>query len=475
VNRILGWRPARASQAQVLLIATAGALATVAAAYYVTDVGQGSFPKPLVVLVAAAGAVVLFNLAPETLFLGWLLAAPLLQSLPNNSWGHPMELALYFAPALALTVHAILRSGRQAQVAWFDFLPAAYMLLVFSSMALTTDLLWTHTSSTLKAVFETVALGPIVYYLVAFRVPGMSATRVLHVLLISCVLQGAMAIVEFLTKWNLWNDNSWHNAMNDVSRSVATLQNPAVLGGFIGAGLVVALTVLLWDGPVGLRRISFGALAIGVPGLAFTFTRGPILAVAIVGLLLVLLRGRARLAAVGVIAAAALALVIAWPRITHTAVYRDRVAQSSNVQTRLILQDWSIRLWKEKPILGWGYASFDRVKNSANFSAGSLPLAFGLNSTSHNTYLTVLVQYGAVGLLLMLAPFVVIVLRALRRARAPSPDRWLLIGVSAAVAVLSLAGTTFDYRFFSFVPALPWLLLGLLRRAIPPQDREFAS
>ena len=168
--------------------------------------------------------------------------------------------------------------------------------------------------------------------------------------------------------------------------------------------------------------------------------------------------------------AAVLAVVIAWPTISHTSVYRDRFSNSRNVQARVILQDWSIRLAKEKPILGWGYDSFDRVKNSANFSAGLLPIALGLGSTSHDTYLTILVEYGGVGLLLLLGPFAVVLVRSLRRARAPSPDRWLLIGASAAILVIILTGATIDYRFFSFAPAVPWLFLGLLRRAISPED-----
>ena len=68
-----------------------------------------------------------------------------------------------------------------------------------------------------------------------------------------------------------------------------------------------------------------------------------------------------------------------------------------------MIQDWSLKLAKQKPVLGFGYDSFDRVKNSANFTAGALPVSLGLDSTSHNTFLTVLVQYGGVGLLLLLA------------------------------------------------------------------------
>jgi O-antigen ligase len=475
VSRLLNWSPSQASQAQPLLIGTAGVLAGAIAAFYTVDVEQGFFPKPLITLLVLAGAVVLFSIEPERLLLMWLVAAPLLQGLPDGAWAAAMDLGIYVAPALVLGVHLIVRRGERSRVSWVDFLPAAYVLLALVSMALTTQLLETAASSSLKAIFRNIALGPLLYYFVAFRGgKALTATRVLNVLLISCALQGAMAVIEFQTKWNLWGDDQWHSG--SLSRSVATLQNPGVLGAFLGAGIVVAVGVLAWDGPRELRRASIVALAVGIPGIAFTFTRGPIAAAALVSLLVILLKGRTRLAATALIFAAVLALIIAWPSLSHTAVYRERISNSKNVEARVVLQDWSLRLAKERPLLGWGYQSFDRVKNSANFSAGLLPVALGLDSTSHDTYLTVLVEYGGVGLLLLLAPFVVIMLRAVRRARAPSPDRWLLIGVSAAILVILLTGATLDFRFFSFVPAVLWLLLGLLRKALFTQDvRAFAS
>jgi O-antigen ligase len=452
------------------MIGAGGAAASLIAALYTVDVEQGAFPKPLIVLVGLAGAIVLVNIEPERLFLSWLVLAPLLQGLPKTSWGHGMQLALYIAPALVLALHTIFRRVGRSPVAWFDFLPAAYVVLVFGSMALTTNLLRSAPTSSLHDVFQAVAVGPIVYYFVAFRTRrSLTTTRIMRVLLISCAVQGAMALVEFPTGWNLWGDNYWHDRTGDFARSVATLQNPAVLGTFVGVGIAAGLAVLAWGAPRELRRPAIAAVVLGLSGVAFTFTRGPIVATLIVGLLVVLLKGRTRLMGIGVIAAAALALAIAWPSLSQTSVYRGRAAQSENVQLRVVLQDWSIRLAKEKPILGWGYQSFDRVKNSANFSAGLLPVALGLENTSHNTYLTVLVESGGVGLLLLLGPFAAMMLSAVRRARAPSSDRWLLIAAPAAILVIVLTGVTLDYRFFSFVPAVPWLFLGLLRRVIPPQ------
>ena len=75
------------------------------------------------------------------------------------------------------------------------------------------------------------------------------------------------------------------------------------------------------------------------------------------------------------------------------------------------------------------------------------------------------VEYGGVGLLLLLLPWLWICMLALRRIRARAPDRWLDVAGVAAVFVIALTGATLDLRFFSFVPMVLWLFLALMRRA----------
>jgi drug/metabolite transporter (DMT)-like permease len=77
------------------------------------------------------------------------------------------------------------------------------------------------------------------------------------------------------------------------------------------------------------------------------------------------------------------------------------------------------------------------------------------------------VNFGVVGFVLFLLPWVVIIARALRRARAPTPDRWFLVAAVGGILLVAVNGGTTDYRFFSFVPMVAWLLLGLLRREVP--------
>ena len=68
------------------------------------------------------------------------------------------------------------------------------------------------------------------------------------------------------------------------------------------------------------------------------------------------------------------------------------------------------------------------------------------------------------GLLLLLAPFAAVVARTLARARTVTADRWIVAAASGSLVVVFLTGATIDYRFFSFVPALPFVMLAILRR-----------
>jgi len=239
-----------------------------------------------------------------------------------------------------------------------------------------------------------------------------------------------------------------------------------VTGAVIGVGIVLALAVLSWHGPVRLRRLAIAMLVLGGPALYATKTRGPILATLVAALLVVVLSRRSRLAGAGALALAALLLIVFWPQIQASSFYQSRLTEKQNIEARLVLQQVSFKLIERKPLLGWGYDSFDRVKYDVTVPSGSLPLAQALQSTSHDTYLTMLVEYGVVGFALFVLPWVVVVVRGLARVRAPAPDRWLLVGMLGSILLLAINGATLDYRFYSFAPMLAWLALALVRRRL---------
>lgn len=429
-------------------------------------------PKPLVALLALAGAAILLSVDTVQLFLGWLFVAPIFQeSASNTHTGHALALALYTAPPLAILVKHLAAKGSRPRAEWFDFFPALYLLFLIVSLLATdsSEVRATGMVTTLRGVYQDVGIGVLIYYVVAFwRGRGPSLVAITRVLLTVGLLQAVMAIIEAPTHWNLWHDTSWQRPSG--FRSIATLGNPAVTGAVIGIGIVAGLAVLCWRGPLELRRLAILMLLFGFPGLYETKTRGPILATLIAALLVVVFSARSRLVGVAAIATVALLLVVFWPRIQASSVYQSRITQKANIDTRLVLQEVSIKLAERKPLLGWGYNSFDRVKYYVDVPSPQIPLSQALQSTSHDSYLTIVVEYGLIGFAIFLVPWIAVLVRAGARVRRVAADRWFVVAMLASIVVLAINAATLDYRFYSFVPMLGWLSLALLRRrcAEPP-------
>ena len=416
-------------------------------------------------LLLVAIVVIYLSLGPDRLFVGWLFFGPFFQSYARfNRIGWILSSIVYVLPLAIMALQMLGSNNLARRLRWYDALPFAYLTLVLLSQAVVgaSALLSFHFYVSL--VYGGILVGVPLYYFCAFGpLDRLSASGVAAALLSSSSIVGAMAIAEHYTSWNLWGQHYGDHP----PRVVSTLAQPAVLGAFLGAGIMVATAVLVWDGPPKLRRLSLATLAATVPALYFTYTRGPILATFAAAALLVVARPRMRLIAAGVTAVAALLIALSWGPISSSSVYRARgPGETVNVRTRLVISEASLHLAAQRPILGWGYGKFDTVKNSESFNTGNLPTKQLYDYTSHDTYLTILVELGAAGLLLVLLPWIIVTRLTLRASRWTPTSKWFSLALLGVLSVVALTALTTDMRFFSFVPALCWIAVGLLRRRL---------
>ena len=86
--------------------------------------------------------------------------------------------------------------------------------------------------------------------------------------------------------------------------------------------------------------------------------------------------------------------------------------------------------------------------------------------TSHNTYLTILVELGIVGLVVAFLPWFIVSVSTIRRFSLMPYPPWYTLSLLAIIGVVVLTAQTTDMRFFSFVPGLAWCCVGLLRRGL---------
>jgi O-antigen ligase len=460
VRMMTGW-PASAPRRLALhaqqfsLYAAAAGLGALAA--------YGLLASPHLVKLLVLFPVLVFALTipSERLFAGWLFVAPFVQGASGGQdRGHRLFVLFFFVPPLVLAARMALGATRQTRFWVVDALPALYLIYIIVRVRLLPTPL-SGTEANLRAIYASVGIGIIGYYFLAFaRTNGRLPTTFALALVWSGIIIAVLALIDAATGWNLWHHTIGGNGQ--VRRVSATLNGPVPLGTFLGTGVAFAVSTLLWKGPRSLKLPSIVLIGLSIPALYFTYTRGPILAIAAVAVGMALLTNRARWPSLLACAVVGLAVFAVWHQISSTSIYRDRLGVTQTVTTREAIQHESVVLFREKPVFGWGYNTFDQAK----FTVTSRNPLFQ-NETSHDTYLTILDELGLVGFALLALPLVVVAVRAVGAARRKLAEPWIVAGSVGAAIAFALGALTYDARFFSFTTAIPWLTLGLARRVVP--------
>jgi hypothetical protein len=405
-------------------------------------------------------AIVALGVPSEKLFAGWLFCAPLVQGAAGGQdRGHILFVLLFFAPPLALVARMILDGVRRSTISVVDTLPALYLGYIAVRMELTPSQ-FSGSEASWRGIYAAVGVAVIAYYFTAF---GKTSDRfpllVARSLLGGGIVVAILALVEAATGWNLWHQEVGGNG--ELRRVVASFTSPAALGTYLATSIAFAAAILIWKGPRSLRLWAVLLIAFSIPALYFTYTRGPILGVATVVVAMGLIANRARWQSLLMLATVVLLVFAAWNHITSTSIYKERFGVTQTISTREGIQHESVDLFRQKPVFGWGYNTFDQVKLTLPNIDPHIRL-----ETSHDTYLTVLVELGLVGLLLLTIPWLLITYRALRAARALLRERWIAAACVGTTVSYAIGAFTYDVRFFALTTALPWMALGLMRKLL---------
>ncbi len=217
--------------------------------------------------------------------------------------------------------------------------------------------------------------------------------------------------------------------VGDLIRATGTFTNPNLLAGFLL--MVIPLVVVLLRSPsLGRFRVGWAVgCAVIAAGLVVTFSRGPIFAAVVVGLVsLVLIAARKRDAA--------------WARVTSigpvlvsVAAVGLLIALATGLIARLSgrgeLWDAALAAAGQGGATGVGYGRAGDVMTALSTQDGG-----GAYAHAHNIWLNWLVDVGPLGPLLITALLAVAVLAGLRRAAAGSV---VAAGAVAGIAAVSIA------------------------------------
>jgi hypothetical protein len=271
-----------------------------------------------------------------------------------------------------------------------------------------------------------------------------------------------------------------HNAAGDTryggvpgGRAAGILQNPAVYGAIMGVGILAALCFFAHTTSLP-RRFGYGLWA-GLLGYCayVSYTRSVWLSVAIALLIAPLMINDLWKKIIPLSLVSVMVVLLAWGTLSESQIFQDRVMEKENVTGRFARITWSVQRYLEKPILGWGSESLDALM-TREFAADGF-------DTSHNTYLTMLVDGGTFLLLAFMAQALAWLRQALVVARSLDKHRFerSACGVMLGCLLLYLlSGMAVELRYFGFFTAMFWIAGAAIERTYAwslSQDQEAAT
>lgn len=277
----------------------------------------------------------------------------------------------------------------------------------------------------------------------------------------------AMAAVAFFALMAVADVDLYIN-MN-TGRVGGTLGNAAYLAtyGLMG-GILAGYAALRYPA---LRAWGWTGVGLGVFMIMLSATRGPLLALVLVGVgyaLKITIRPSAkerpwRRTAGGIVAAMAL-VAVAVVALRDTAIVRtipivERVAtiniSEGTVYNRLRVWEYAIEAWRERPWFGWGLENFNVAFNTVYQS----DLNEEWFDRSHNTFLDMAVMGGVVGLVVYLLVLFVVARRIWQLYRYDANNRvvatWLGLGFTAYILQnMFVFDTVTSYVLLAFLLAV---------------------
>lgn len=429
----------------------------------VIGIGAGADPRLAVVGALALAVVVTLFVRPE-----WLPSALVITLFVEGIALGGIEITRLVGPlAAVILVIALATRG------WVGFplksifvAVGAYVIWAFASA------LWTVAPAGTEFALASLALSITFMLAVAVLVRGRDDVRRLMVVIWGMsVLVGLVAIGSYL------GGSGAAVGYTDDPNFFASTQVIA-----LPIGVALASTVRTgWQ-----RAVIYAGLAVGVGSIITSLSRGGLLALIGVAILLTLwpartfFRTRARKLAfvVCVFLGGAALLFAAYGDLSERTSTLFNTTEGGSGRVNLWLA--AISGWEEHPVRGLGYGAFESQSNyllqrtpGVNFGAYRLRAE---GQAVHNAYLSSLTQVGIVGLLLFLSIFVAgfATLRRVGRWADELGDQ--MIGTLARGLVLALVAFAMISIFLSSeTDRALWVLLGLalaLSTLVAPSARK---
>ncbi|MGH3794572.1 MAG: O-antigen ligase family protein [Pseudonocardiaceae bacterium] len=313
------------------------------------------------------------------------------------------------------------------------------------------------------------AMVPFVLYVVGrFVFDRESAVRwLLWIVMGFFGYSAVVSIAEFAAPGLVW-PRFIVTAPDWPGRAVGIFNQPVVNGLLLVIGFVLALFLANQASEPRWRRVIAAAGAVAaIPAIYLTHTRIVWLVFAVVLIAGALWARKFRAGFVITLIGAVVAVAADWSALTSSDRAAGGVASTSEVDDRLNLAATAIAAIKEKPFAGWGISRFIEFNTYQHKQwSPAIDWSRGYGIAAHHTELGITAELGVVGLVLWLAVLVLLVRQMIVAVRALPGDglcgRGLALAAVLAFACWELTGQTVDLRYFDFLNALVFLLVGIV-------------
>lgn len=376
-----------------------------------------------------------------------------------------------FLPLLALIVIGLLVTNREATSSrgGVSAALAVAAFLAIAAISLLTAPDATGTLSTLRGVAEDGSVA----VLAGLLLGGTASLRGLAwALVVAGGAVGALAVAQFAL--GEFTTNFFGFAQWAVQNIVDTTDDVRISGpvgdpNFFAQWMVMLLPLAIDrfgdETHPRMRLLAAGCAAAMTAAIVLTFSRGGLLGLAVVGLVM-LMRSPRRMRMLGALAVAAAALVLFSP-----GQYLERLGAlgdvggveagiDPSVRARTAELTAAIRMFSADPLTGVGYGSF-----SEHYPATVRDLGIDLRATpreAHNLVLQFAAEMGVAGVMLLAgigAAVAASIRHGRRHFRSISDERGDGIGYAVAVGLIGYLVTSF-FLHLDFA-RLPWLLAGI--------------
>ena len=422
---------------------------------------------------------------PFEAFLIWIVVGPLAENrgfelgsaIPNLTFDR-VALTAILASIVLRKVFSRKTVGKVGKVDVVDFAVGAFVIICSVNLLLTRITMgniaeFTQDVKTQETVQATRAY--VNHYLYAFATFYIVRNLVDDTRKIRLVLVAMAIIAVYLVPIGVFEHftgKSWFTETQQVgwqqggiNRAQGPLKGPAVYGATLGVCLVI-FVYLFFQSKAPAKRLLYllGIIGSGV-GEVMTFTRSAWLSPALALLVLAVVYEGKRKVLFAWITAGVVVLALFLPIIQRSAIFGERVMKKSTIESRMLITRNTMEMIKDKPVFGFGINNFDFYKWSYPVYVPGIEGYVG--PTSHNTFLTILVEVGLLGAIPYLLIFAILsrywVATYARASGNPLVGGRELVGtIGAATVCYFVTAMVIDMRFFRYTEYLFWALLALI-------------